>query len=146
MRSKSCPGAQASCPRRQDGSLRPQCGVIFLGWIFAAALLLGMLGFAWAYLTRQPAAEARIFKTSILPPERSSFGQIAVAPDGRLLAFTAATGGKVQLWVRPLDSTEARALAGTQGATFPFWSPDSRFIGFFADGRLKQIEGTGGLV
>src|SRR4030095_15623533 len=96
-------------------------------------------------ITRQPATDLRVFKTSILPPERSSFGQIAVSPDGRLLAFTAATGGKVQLWVRPLDSTEAKPLAGTQGAIFPFWSPDSRFIGFFADGRLKKIEFTGGL-
>ncbi len=117
-----------------------------LAWLVAAALLLGILGFAWAYFTRQPATDVRVFKTSILPPEKSSFGQIAVSPDGRHLAFTAATGGKVQLWVRPLDSTEARALAGTQGATFPFWSPDSRFIGFFADGRLKKIEVTGGPV
>src|SRR5262245_48784553 len=85
-------------------------------------------------------------KFSILPPEKSSFGQIAVSPDGRHLAFTAATGGKLQLWVRPLDSTEARELNGTQGAIFPFWSPDSRFIGFFADSRLKKIEITGGPV
>src|SRR5262249_25093654 len=115
-----------------------------LAWIVAAALLLGMLGFAWAYFTRQPAADARLMKFSILPPEKSSFDQIAVSPDGRHLAFTAATGGNVQLWVRALDSTEARALAGTQGAMFPFWSPDSRFIGFFADSRLKKIDVTGG--
>jgi hypothetical protein len=50
------------------------------------------------------------------------------------------------LWVRALNSTEARPLAGTQGAIFPFWSPDSRFIAFFADGRLKKIEFTGGPV
>jgi len=118
-------------------------------WIGATAvLLLGMLGLTWAYLTRQSASDVRVFKTStsILPPANSSFDQIAVSPDGRHLAFTAATGGKVQLWVRPLDSTEAKPLAGTQGATFPFWSPDSRFIAFFADGRLKKIEFTGGPV
>ncbi len=111
-----------------------------------AAMLLVTLGVTWAYFKRQPAADGRVFKTSILPPEKSSFGQIAVSPDGRHLAFTATTGGKEQLWVRELDSTEARALAGTQGATYPFWSPDSRFIGFFADGRLKKIEFTGGPV
>jgi serine/threonine protein kinase/Tol biopolymer transport system component len=116
-----------------------------LAWL--VALLLGMLGFAWAYFTRQPMTnDARVMKFSILPPEKSSFIHIAVAPDGRLLAFTAANGGKVQLWVRPLDSTEARPLAGTQGATLPFWSPDSRYIAFFADGRLKKIEATGGPV
>src|SRR5262245_17550638 len=118
----------------------------WLAWAVAAALLLVTLGVSWAYITRQPATDLRVFKTSILPPERSSFGQIAVSPDGRHLAFTAATGGKVQLWVRPLNSTEARALADTQGAILPFWSPDSRFIGFFADGWLKKIEVTSGLV
>jgi len=117
-----------------------------LAWL-AVALLLGMLGFAWAYFTRQPIInDARAMRFSILPPEKSSFSQIAVSPDGCHLAFTAATGGKLQLWVRALDSTEARTLAGTQGARFPFWSPDSRFIGFFADGRLKKIDVTGGPV
>jgi eukaryotic-like serine/threonine-protein kinase len=117
-----------------------------LAWAVAAALLLVALGLIWAYFTRQPTVDARVMKFSILPPEKSSFGQIAVSPDGRQLAFTATTGGKVQLWVRPLNSTEARALPGTQGAVFPFWSPDSRFIGFFADARLKKIEVTGGPV
>jgi serine/threonine protein kinase len=117
-----------------------------LAWIVAAALLLGMLGFAWAYFARQPMTnDARVMKLSLLPPEKSSSGQIAVSPDGRYLAFTAATGGNVQLWVRAVDSTDAKPLAGTQGARFPFWSPDSRFIGFSADGRLKKIEFTGGL-
>src|SRR5262245_4344342 len=116
-----------------------------LTWL-AVTLLLRMLGFVWTYFTRQPATDTRVFKTSILPPEKSSFEHIAVSPDGRHLAFTAATGGKVQLWVQALDSTEARPLAGTLGATFPFWSPDSRFIGFFAEGWLKKIEVTGGTV
>src|SRR5262245_23744752 len=117
-----------------------------LAWIVAAALLLGILGLTWAYFTRQPTDDARVIKLSLLPPEKSSFGQIAVSPDGRHLAFTASTGGKLQLWARRLDSIEARALAGTQGAMFPFWSPDSRYIGFFADGRLKKIEFPGGTV
>jgi serine/threonine protein kinase/Tol biopolymer transport system component len=116
-----------------------------LAWL-AVALLLVMLGLTWAHFTRQPKDDPRVMKFSILPPEKSSFEHIAVSPDGHHLAFTAATGGKVELWVRPLNSTEARPLAGTQGATFPFWSPDSRFIGFFADGRLKKIEVTGGPV
>ena len=115
-----------------------------LAWL-AVALLLVMLGLTWAHFARQPKDDPRVMKYSILPPEKSSFEHIAVSPDGRQLAFTAATGGKVELWLRPLNSTEARPLAGTQGATFPFWSPDSRFIGFFADGRLKKIEATNGL-
>src|SRR5262245_47323898 len=117
-----------------------------LAWAVAAALLLGLLGLTWAYFTRQPITnEARGMKFSILPPGKSSFDHIALSPDGKWLAFTAATDGKVQLWVRALDSTEAKPLAGTQGAHFPFWSPDSRFIGFFANNQLKKIEFTGGL-
>jgi eukaryotic-like serine/threonine-protein kinase len=115
-----------------------------LAWAVTAAMSLVALGLIWAYFTRHPTTDARVMKFSIQPPEKSSFEQIAVSPDGRHLAFTAATGGKVQLWVRALDATEARALAGTQGARLPFWSPDSRFIGFFADDRLKKIEATGG--
>jgi WD40 repeat protein len=142
--SSGAAGTQAAAPA---GAGKSQLfGNAWLAWAVAAALLLATLGFAWAYFTRQPAADVRVFKTSILPPEKSSFGQIAVSPDGRLLAFTAATGGNVQLWVRALDSTEAKPLAGTQGARFPFWSPDSRFIGFFADSQLKKIEATGGPV
>src|SRR5262245_14942105 len=116
---------------------------VVLAALFCMLLLLVMLGVTWAYFRRQPTADERVTKLSLLPPEKSSFGQIAVSPDGRYLAFTAATGGNVQLWVRALDLTDARPLAGTQGATFPFWSPDSRFIAFFADGRLKKIEFTG---
>src|SRR5262245_11717017 len=118
-----------------------------LAWAIAAALLLGMLCFAWAYFTRQPVTnDVRVAKLSLLPPENSSIEQIAVSPDGHHLAFTAATGGKVQLWVRALDSSDARPLAGTQGAFLPFWSPDSRFIGFSGAGQLKKIEVTGGPV
>src|SRR5262245_41602499 len=116
-----------------------------LAWL-AVALFLGMLGFAWAYFKRQPLADASVIKFSIHPPEKSDFEHIAVSPNGRYLAFTAATGGKYQLWVRALDSTEARPLAGTEGARQPFWSPDSRFIGFFADFRLKTIDCRGGPV
>src|SRR5262249_57431765 len=93
----------------------------------------------------QPTADAPEIKFPIPPPEKSSFDHIAVSPDGRWLAFTAATGGKVQLWLRAFNSAEAKPLAGTEGASYPFWSPDSRFIGFFVPGKLKKIEVSGGL-
>ena len=72
-------------------------------------------------------------------------GGFALSPDGRHLAFAAGDGaGKTLLYLRPLDSLEARALSGTDSASNPFWSPDSRFVGFFATGKLKKIDITGG--
>ena len=69
----------------------------------------------------------------------------ALSPDGRTLAFVAAkTGGMSQLYVRRLDQLEATPLAGTSGARAPFFSPDGRWIGFFAGGSLKKIATSGG--
>ena len=68
-----------------------------------------------------------------------------LSPDGSTLAFTAIDQqGKNGLWVRSMNSVEARALAGTEDAIFPFWSPDSRSLGFFVDGKLKTIDVNGG--
>ena len=71
--------------------------------------------------------------------------QAALSPDGRYLAFIASTEGIPQLWVRALDAVSATALRDTAGASFPFWSPDSRTIGYFARGMLQRIDlaGTG---
>lgn len=75
------------------------------------------------------------------PPDKTSFNTVAVSPDGRQLALTARdTSGTIQLWVRAMDSLSARPLAGTEGAVFPFWSPDSRFIAITAGSILKRIE------
>jgi eukaryotic-like serine/threonine-protein kinase len=78
----------------------------------------------------------------LLAPQQGGF---AFSPDGLRLAYVAQNAdGKVLLWVRPLDSLEAQALAGTEGASFPFWSPDNHYVGFFASGKLKKIESSGG--
>jgi len=119
-----------------------------LPWIIGGVLLVALLAslpFTLSYFRQGQPADARVLKLSLLPPENTSIDQIALSPDGRWLAFTGATGGKVQLWIRALDSTEARAFPGTEGATYAFWSPDNRFIGFFAGGKLKKIEASGGI-
>ena len=67
-----------------------------------------------------------------------------LSPDGSKLAFVGRADGGSSLWMRPLDSLEAENLAGTEGAEYPFWSPDSRYLAFFADGKLKKIDTTGG--
>ena len=96
---------------------------------------------------RSTPTETRVMRTVINPPDKSGFNSFTVSPNGLHLAFVATdTSGKSLLWVRPLDSFTAQPLTGTEGAAFPFWSPDSRFIGFFAAGKLKKIEVTGGTV
>ncbi len=122
-----------------------------LGWGLAAVFALVAITFGVAYF-RRPAPETRAIRSYILPPEKATFnflgptaGPLAVSPDGRSLVFSAtAADGKNLLWVRPLNGLAAQALPGTEGAAFPFWSPDSRFIGFFANGKLKKIEASGG--
>ena len=73
-------------------------------------------------------------------PPTSDPVSFALSADGRQLAFVATAEGASRLWVRPLDQVTAQPLAGTEGARYPFWKPDGRAIGFFADGKLKWID------
>ena len=116
-----------------------------LAGIFAiAAVTLGIAHFR----DRQP--ERRTYRFGVLPPEGATLGaniyqSFSLSPDGRHLVFAATKADGTQLlFLRPLDASDARVLAGTEGASFPFWSPDSRFVGFFATGMLKKIDITGG--
>jgi serine/threonine protein kinase len=132
-------------------------------WRTSAALfaLTTAVGIPAIYFWR--ATTPQITRFSVLPPENQSFAiggrtgtLVAVSPDGKKLAFTAREGitsrreialdqtGNVRLWIRPIDSLIAHPLSGTDGASFPFWSPDSRFVGFFANGKLLKIDVTGG--
>ena len=117
----------------------------------AAVVLLLALGAVSFIHFRETPPEMPVLRATILPPENTSFdfvtslGLVAVSPDGQRLAFSVGpTGGGKQLYIRPLDALTAQPLAGTEGATFPFWSPDSRFVGFFAGGKLKKIDASGG--
>ena len=88
----------------------------------------------------------RSIVSAILPPEDvRRIDDLALSPDGEWLTFAGLpTEGETRLFLRRLDSPDARSLDGTEGASYPFWSPDSRFIGFFADGKLKKIGISGG--
>ena len=94
----------------------------------------------------------RVVRAQIAPPTHYSFtpvgisNHIVISPDGSSVAFIAAGEGKQFLWVRPLSAVTAQPLAGTDGASYPFWSPDSKFLGFFAGGKLKKVEASGGVV
>ncbi len=95
---------------------------------------------------RQPAQPPQETRTSVLIPDNARPLSLAVSPDGRYIALVLVRQGKQQIWVRALADLEPLPLAGTEGATNPFWSPDSRMIAFFADARLKKIDRAGGTV
>jgi tRNA A-37 threonylcarbamoyl transferase component Bud32 len=122
-----------------------------LAWIVAAVFAAAAIALAVAGFAR-PRAALRPVRSTLLPPEKRTYhfigdaaGPPAVSPDGLQLAFTAKdSSGKSQLWIRALESAAPRALAGTEDAAHPFWSPDGRFLGFFAGGKLKRIEASGG--
>jgi eukaryotic-like serine/threonine-protein kinase len=122
-----------------------------LGWVAAVVVAL-LLGSVAGFLLHRPTSPAVSMRTVIDPPAGAAFrltddagGPPVISPDGSTLAFTATDQqGKNGLWVRPMNSVEARALAGTDDAIFPFWSPDSRSLGFFVNGKLKTIDVNGG--
>jgi len=124
----------AAPPRRQR-----------LPWTIAAAavfLAIVLAGIA----ARRGRGESRMMKVHVLPPANTiGSGPIDISADGRRLAFVAAgPEGRTKLYVRELDSLEARALPATEGAAAPFFSPDGRSVGFFADRKLKRIDLAGG--
>jgi len=145
-------GSQAGVPapiaaRRRNGSR--------LGWLLAAALAVAI---AAVTLTRMSpkGVTSELLRFSVLPPPSTSFmtasntgspvaANAVISPDGRLLAVVAGdSSGVDRLWIRPLSSLEARVLPGTEGAYLPFWSPDSRALGFFAKDKLNRVEVAGG--
>jgi Tol biopolymer transport system component len=115
----------------------------------ATMALLALAAVTAPYLlTRRPSATADAYRYEIPPPERTEYQRMfAFSPDGRQIAFVASeAAGRRFVWLRPLDALVSRRLEGTDDAYYPFWSPDGRFVGFFADSKLKRIELATGLV
>jgi serine/threonine protein kinase len=149
-RTPSRPPALAPSPPIE--AARPRGPLIPL----AIGLLIVVAGvfLALARGLRSPAPEAPTLTFSILPPPGGGFTptpssvpttQFALSPNGRYLVYVASIGSDAQqLWLRPLDSLTAESMPGTQGAEYPFWSPDSESIGFFANSTLKRIDVGGG--
>ncbi len=124
-------------------------------WMLALAFLCAVAFFAVGRY-RGPAATDPV-RFSVNPPEKAVFSgppnltvpvpQFALSPDGRTMVFVAnASGADPVIWLRSVDQVTARPLPGTEHAQLPFWSPDSRWVGFFAEGKLKKISVAGGPV
>ena len=109
----------------------------------AAVFAIGLVAMSVVHF-RETAPQPRAARFQIPLPEKATEPMFRLSPDGRSLAIAATEGGRSRLWVRPIDSLDARALPGADDATYPFWSPDSAFIGFFAQGKLKKIAVAGG--
>jgi Tol biopolymer transport system component len=116
-----------------------------LAWAVAAAAILAAAVLGIGYLRRAP-AKPRAVRFEVATPEGVSVIDFPrISPDGRYLAFNAIdSSGRSRIWLRSLNALTAQPLAGTEGTTRPFWSPDSRFLGFFAEGKLKKVEVSGG--
>ena len=121
---------------------------LVLAWGAAGVFAVAAVVLAIPHVFRQP-ANPHAVRFTVTAPEGTTLvpdaAESAISPDGLSMVMTAVdSAGTSYLWVRPLDSFNARQLAGTDNASLPFWSPDGRFIGFFADGKLKKIPAGGG--
>ena len=113
-------------------------------------VLTGLLAIAAAYTSwlhfHETPAEEYPMRFSVALPPGAQPSDALLSPDGRRLLVRMLSQNKVQLYTRLLDATDFNALEGTDGARMPFWSPDSRFIAFFADGKLRKMPAGGGPV
>lgn len=114
--------------------------------LLAAGLVVATVLAIWSPFQRAAPVEPT-YRFSISPPSGSTFpslgegGGFALSPDGRRLVFEATTpDGRTYLWLRALDSDVPEMLVGAEGGEYPFWSPDGRSLGFFADGKLKRLD------
>jgi serine/threonine protein kinase/WD40 repeat protein len=114
-------------------------------WAVAAVVFaLVAAALAFIHFRETPRAKTVLRYTIPAPENTTNLHSFAISPDGRLVAMVAEVNGKRQLWLRALDASQPHLLPGTDDATYPFWSRDSRYIGFFTRGRLKTIAASGG--
>jgi serine/threonine protein kinase len=113
--------------------------------VVVAWLLVAVLGgvIAVRSFRSAPLPDSPLVSFDVSTPPTNDPTSFALSPDGRMLAFVAQDGEVTKLWVRSMSDTVPHALPGTEGANYPFWKPDSRWIAFFADRKLKKISLAG---
>jgi Tol biopolymer transport system component len=124
-------------------AVRPAARRERLAWLAAITLFLALVAAVLVIVTRPRFAEPPVTRLDVTTPPTADPISFALAPDGRQLVFVATADTTSKLWLRRFDQTAAQPLAGTDDASFPFWSPDSRSIGFFAGGKLKRVDASG---
>ena len=130
--------AVAAAPRKSPDHVAWAVAAVAL--VAAAALAIPAI----RYLREAPPVAAPEMRTEIVTPSTADPLSFALSPDGRQIVFVASGEGPQRLWLRRLDTTAAQPLPGTEGASDPFWSPDSRSVGFFAGTKLKRMDVGGG--
>ena len=119
-----------------------------LPWMVATATaVVGMIALAIPavrYLRQAPPPSPPETRLDLVTPATDQPASLALSPDGRQIVFVASGDATSRLWLRSLAATTAQPLAATEGALYPFWSPDGRSIGFFTGGQLKRIDLGGG--
>jgi len=121
---------------------RPYSRRMPFAWTAALALIAisvagAIVWIRWPVPSTPPPAEMRL---EIMTPPTSDATSMAISPDGEQIVFAGTFEGRSRLWLRTLNSVSANPIAGTDGGYYPFWSPDSQSIGFFADGKLKRMD------
>jgi eukaryotic-like serine/threonine-protein kinase len=114
-----------------------------VGAAAVTALAIPALAITLVHFREEP-LRPQVLQYTIPSPENGRIDTFELSPDGHYVVIALVGVRGFPLWIRALDSPQARALPGTEGATHPFWSPDSRYIGFFAQGKIKKVAVSGG--
>jgi len=126
--------------------LRAKARSTWIPGVVAGLAVLGAAALAFLHF-REQAPERQVLQYTLAAPEKAkNVEEFALSPDGHYLVMRAVGDGPPQLWLRALDALQSQPLAGTENANYPFWSPDSRWIAFFADNSLRKISVNGGPV
>jgi eukaryotic-like serine/threonine-protein kinase len=127
-----------------SGLVPPASARPVVPWVVAVALGATLLATVTAWAPWRPDPTPPETRLDVVTPVGGEPTSFALSPDGRQIVFAAPGDLGVGLWLRDLAVSAARPLSGTEDATYPFWSPDGRSIGFFASGMMKRVDLAGG--